>query len=137
MKTKAVDSYADPAARTGLYNRRASARQQSSERLFAQVVLSEQADGMSTSGATLRCTTTDCSQEGIAFVAERPIPIGAMIDIWVDTRTRPGKMFLSGQVCWCSVPSFTISDPDGGHQVGVQLLSSPATDLQEWQSILS
>jgi hypothetical protein len=135
MKIKAVESYADPSARASFTNRRGSARQQSSERLFAQIVLSEQVDGNSLGGATLRCTTVDCSPQGIAFVAERPIPIGAMVDIWLDTRTRPGKMFLSGQVCWCSAGP--TPNADSGHQVGVQLLSSPATDLQEWQSILS
>ena len=135
MKIKAVDSYADPSAIAGFANRRRSARQQSSERLFAQVVLSEHADENVIGGATLRCTTTDCSHQGIAFVSERPIPIGAMVDIWLDTRMRPGKMFLSGQVCWCSAGS--TANARTGHQVGVQLLSSPATDLQEWQSMLS
>ncbi len=136
MKKNAADFYADASVRAESSNRRQSARQQSSERLFAQVVLAEQPDGNDVAGATLRCMTTDCSLEGIAFVSDRPVPIGAMIDIWVDTCARPGKMFLSGQVRWCSRP-LSAASLGHDHRVGVRLLASPATDLQEWQSIVS
>jgi Tfp pilus assembly protein PilZ len=100
-------------------------RLDSDERLFTQVVLS--ADEPDLVGTTLSCVAVNLSVGGIQFRTDTPLPMGALLDLWVDISSRPGKFFLAGEVRW------TRPGPDEGGRpgwfVGVQLKSGAATDI--------
>ncbi len=112
-------------------DKRMHARIESDDRLFVQVVLS--AADPDLVGATVSCTAINLSVGGIQFRTDTAIPTGALLDLWVDIKSRPGKFFLAGEVRWTR----PASDPDGsgraGWLVGVQLKSGAATDIIDWR----
>ena len=103
----------------------------SDDRVFAQVVLSGEKPDMV--GTTLSCTAVNLSVGGVQFRTNAHVPVGALLDIWVDVATRPGKFFLAGEVRW-SRPAGEWDD-DGNERwfVGVQLKSGAATDIIDWR----
>ncbi|MFW6094646.1 MAG: PilZ domain-containing protein [Pseudomonadota bacterium] len=111
-------------------DKRMHPRLESDDRLFTQVVLC--ADDPDLVGTTLACTTVNMSVGGIQFRTTTPLPVGALLDLWVDISTRPGKFFLAGEVRW-SRPG--AADPDGQPVwfVGVQLKAGAATDFLDWR----
>jgi hypothetical protein len=107
-------------------DQRGELRKFSGERLFVQITQSNDQDLL---GITLSCTTTDASSHGIKFVSDQFIPVGCLLDLWVDDNTRPGKFFLSGDVRWTQKV---------GHAktiVGVRLQEGLATDIDTWREI--
>ncbi|MEZ5560514.1 MAG: PilZ domain-containing protein [Pseudomonadales bacterium] len=117
-------------ARQRSLDKRMHPRLDSEDRLFTQVVLS--ADDPDLVGTTLSCTAINLSVGGIQFRTDAPVPTGALLDLWVDISTRPGKFFLAGEVRW-SRPA--TSDPSGEREwfIGVQLKSGAATDIAAWR----
>ncbi len=117
-------------ARQRSHDKRMHPRLESDDRLFTQVVLS--ADDPDLVGTTLSCTSVNMSVGGIQFRTNTALPIGALLDLWVDIANRPGKFFLAGEVRWTR-PSEP--DPDGKPvwYVGVQLKSGAATDILDWR----
>lgn len=111
-------------------DKRMHPRLESDDRLFTQVVLS--ADHPELVGTTLSCTAINMSIGGIQFATDTPLPIGALLDLWVDISSRPGKFFLAGEVRWVRP-----GDPDDpAHPewcIGVQLKSGAATDILDWR----
>lgn len=111
-------------------DKRMHPRLETDDRLFTQVVLS--AEDPDLVGTTLSCTAVNMSVGGIQFSTATALPIGALLDLWVDISSRPGKFFLAGEVRW-SRPS----EPDemGNAQwlIGVQLKSGAATDILDWR----
>jgi len=91
------------------------------DRLFSQVVLSEDKPDMV--GSTISCTAVNLSVGGIQFRTNAPVPTGSLLDLWVDVSPRPGRFFLAGEVRW-SRPTGE-DDVNGTEQwfVGVQLKS--------------
>ena len=79
-------------------DKRLHPRLESDDRLFTQVVLS--ADKPDLVGTTLSCTAVNLSVGGIQFRTNAPVPNGALLDLWVDVCSRPGKFFLAGEVRW-------------------------------------
>jgi Tfp pilus assembly protein PilZ len=110
-------------------DKRMHARLSSDDRLFVQVVLSAAEPDLV--GTTVSCAAVNLSVGGIQFRTKAPIPTGALLDLWVDIRSRPGKFFLAGEVRW-SRPAAE-EDGDGGWIVGVQLKSGAATDIIDWR----
>lgn len=104
-------------------------RRDSTDRLFTQVVLSGDAPDLI--GTTLSCKAVNLSVGGIQFRADRSVPTGALLDLWVDVASRPGKFFLSGEVRWTR----PVADDSGDQEwyVGVQLKSGAATDILDWR----
>jgi hypothetical protein len=94
-------------------------RRVSSERLFAQVVQSNDSDLV---GTTLSCEATDISANRLKIVADRTLPVGCVLDLWVDDSRKPGKFFLSSDVRW-----------SGENEFGVQLHNGTATDIEAWR----
>lgn len=94
------------------------------EKLFVQVILCDRAPDLV--GRTFSCRTTRASGEYVEFLTERSLPIGALVDLWVDVAARPGKFFLSGRVRW------TCPDDDGGARIGIELQDGAATDYDAW-----
>jgi Tfp pilus assembly protein PilZ len=111
-------------------DKRMHPRLESDERLFTQVVLS--ADEPDLVGTTLSCQAVNLSVGGIQFRTDTALPVGALLDLWVDISSRPGKFFLAGEIRWtraggqdeCGRPVWF---------VGVQLKSGAATDIQQWR----
>jgi hypothetical protein len=104
-------------------------RIESDDRLFVQVVLS--AADPDLVGTTLSCKAVNLSVGGIQFRADSAIPNGALLDLWVDIRSRPGKFFLAGEVRW-SRP-LNDAQAEDGFLIGVQLKSGAATDILDWR----
>ncbi len=106
------------------HERRRQFRRQSDERLFLQIVQSDDNDLV---GTTISCHTMDASATGLKVACDQHIPVGCVIDLWVDDRTRPGKFFLSSVVRW-------IRASQAGHfHIGIELLEGAATDIDEWR----
>jgi len=110
-------------------DKRMHPRQESDDRLFVQVVLS--AADPELVGTTLSCHAINLSVGGIQFKTDAAIPSGALLDLWVDIRSRPGKFFLAGEVRWAR----PMDEHDGTDSwlVGVQLKSGAATDILDWR----
>jgi len=106
-------------------------RLESDDRLFTQVVLATDAPELI--GKTLPCTAINMSVGGIQFKTAQAVPVGTLLDLWVDIASRPGKFFLAGEVRW-SRPTGEM-DENGAelHFVGVQLKAGAATDILDWR----
>ena len=103
---------------------RTESREVAGERLFVQII---QAGDPDLVGKTISCQAVDASAKGIKFLTSEFVPVGCLMDLWVDDSTRPGKFFLSGDVRWTQrVGSATTL-------VGVRLQEGAATDIADWQ----
>ncbi len=112
-------------------DKRMHPRQDSDDRLFTQVVLA--ADDPDLVGATLSCTAVNMSMGGIQFKTTQAVPVGTLLDLWVDVSSRPGKFFLAGEVRWSRPTQETDENGSEMHFVGVQLKSGAATDILDWR----
>ena len=112
-------------------DKRMHPRLESDDRLFTQVVLA--ADEPELVGATLSCTAVNMSLGGIQFKTTQPVPIGTLLDLWVDVSSRPGKFFLAGEVRWSRPTSDLDENGTELHFVGVQLRPGAATDITDWR----
>ena len=131
MKSNIIEFHAARAKAMSVEEQRLHARLRSDDRLFTQVVLSSQEPEMV--GATLSCTAVNLSIGGIQFRTNSPVPSGALLDLWVDISSRPGKFFLAGEVRW-SRPTGAINDRGEPEWfIGVQLKSGAATDIIDWR----
>lgn len=111
-------------------DKRMHPRLETDDRLFTQVVLATEDPDLV--GTTLSCTAINMSVGGIQFATSEPLPIGALLDLWVDISTRPGKFFLAGEVRWAR-PGEPDEDGEPVWHVGVQLKSGAATDILDWR----
>jgi Tfp pilus assembly protein PilZ len=111
-------------------DKRMYARLESDDRLFVQVVLSAMDPDLI--GTTVACHAVNLSIGGIQFHTMAKMPIGALLDLWVDVRSRPGKFFLAGEIRWVR-PASDEGDEFSGWVVGVQLRAGAATDIVDWQ----
>ncbi|MCC5885330.1 MAG: PilZ domain-containing protein [Gammaproteobacteria bacterium] len=109
-------------------DRRREARYICRERLFVQVVLC--AEHPELVGRTEAGSVVDVSASGIHFHCALPLPVGTLVDIWVDISSRPGKFFLSGKVRWSE------SSATGSQGIGVELEEGPATDINAWRALM-
>lgn len=112
-------------------DKRMHPRQESDDRLFTQVVLA--ADEPDLVGLTLSCTAVNMSVGGIQFRTTQPVPIGTLLDLWVDVSSRPGKFFLAGEVRWSRPTSEIDENGRDLYFVGVQLKPGAATDILDWR----
>ena len=99
-------------------------RSVASERLFVQITQTDDSDLV---GTTLSCLALDASAHGIRFLVESPIPVGSLLDLWVDDKSKPGKFFLTGDVRW------TQTVGGEANTVGVRLQEGLATDMEDWK----
>lgn len=117
-------------ARQRSADKRLHPRLDSDDRLFTQVVLSS--DDPELVGTTLSCTAVNLSVGGLQFRTSAPLPVGALLDLWVDISSRPGKFFLAGEVRWTR-PGRPDADGNASWNIGVQLKSGAATDILHWR----
>lgn len=92
-------------------------------------VLSSTQD-LSPEGKTMASDAGDISARGLRLYADRPMPVGRGLDLWIRLEDRSGTFMLSGVVKWST------EDPQGGYQVGIELLEEPTEDLQSWNELL-
>lgn len=104
--------------------RRIEVRSMSGERLFAQVTACDSQDLV---GTTFSCSALDVSAGGLRIESDATIPEGSKLDLWVDSSYRPGKYFLTSDVRWSE------SSANGGCSMGIELLESPTTDIDQWR----
>ena len=110
----------------GWKDNRSEIRVVSGERLFVQITQSTEKDLM---GKTMACKAVDASAHGIKFLAEDFIPVGCLLDLWVDDLSRPEKYFLSGVVRW------TRKAGKVSTMIGVRLQDGLATDIERWKDV--
>jgi hypothetical protein len=115
----------DRVQRPDFQERRQNARRASSDRLFVQVV---QSDDESKVGHTIACRALDVSANGLRIRLDQEILVGSVLDLWVDDSRKPGKFFLTSEVRWTAP-----SGPDSFF-CGVQLHDGSATDVEAWRS---
>ncbi|MEM7218891.1 MAG: PilZ domain-containing protein [Pseudomonadota bacterium] len=120
-----------PLAARSHSDKRLHTRVESNDRLFTQVVLS--ADNPELVGSTLSCRAVNMSVGGIQFQTSTQVPVGALLDLWVDVSSRPGKFFLAGEVRWSRPTSEVDENGQSLWFVGVQLKSGAATDIVDWR----
>lgn len=107
-------------------DQRAEYRTIRGEKLFVQIT---QAADQQLIGKTLSCIALDASSHGIKFMTEEVIPVGCLLDLWVDDQSRPGKFFLSGDVRW------TQSIDSVNSEIGVRLQEGLSTDIDQWREV--
>ena len=107
-------------------DKRVEARAITGERLFVQIT---QAEDKTLIGRTMPCKAVDASAHGIKFLADDFVPVGCLLDLWVDDESRPGKFFLSGDVRWAQKAGKLST------MVGVRLQEGLATDFESWKDL--
>jgi hypothetical protein len=105
---------------------RSEIRMVSREPLFVQITQSSEKNLI---GKTMACQAVDTSAHGIKFLAEDSIPVGSLIDLWVDDLSRPGNYLLSADVCWSRKAG------KDSRVIGVRLQEGLATDIQRWKGV--
>lgn len=109
------------------YSNRREPRRSTAEQLFVQIVKSYDPNLV---GTTISCQAVDVSPSGLRLKANRVIPVGCQIDLWVDNCEGPGKFFLSSEVRWVKIT-------DDGCEAGLALYDGAATDIAEWRQVQS
>ena len=117
--------------RSSTNDKRVHPRLESDDRLFTQVVLA--ADEPDLVGSTLSCNAGNMSMGGIQFKPSSAVPVGTLLDLWVDVSSRPGKFFLAGEVRWSRPTGEQDENDQEIYFVGVQLRSGAATDILDWR----
>ncbi len=103
---------------------RQDTRRASTERLFVQVV---QSSDESKIGNTIACRALDVSVNGLRIRLDQEIPVGSVLDLWVDDSRKPGKFFLTSDVRW------TIPATGDSFECGLKLHDGAATDVEAWR----
>lgn len=105
---------------------RRETRKACNDRLFVQIVQCRDPDAV---GTTLACRAVDSSANGLRVLADRSVPPGSIIDLWVDDSLKPGKFFLTSEVRWR-----TRALHEDGFYLGLALQDGAATDVEAWRS---
>lgn len=109
-------------------DRRHESRFACQERLIVQVVLCPEQPELV--GRTEAGQIVDVSASGSHFSCDLTLPVGTLVDIWVDISSRPGKFFLAGKVKW--IDASAPASPG----IGVELEEGPATDIRAWRALM-
>lgn len=108
----------------GARERRRESRYPMEDRVFIQIIESDEQDLI---GITLTCLVVDASAHGLRIASETFVPDGSRLDLWLDDTSRHGKFFLTSEVRWVTVAS------SGECDLGLEMLESPASDVNEWR----
>ena len=94
-----------------------------SEKLFVQVVLSDTRPELV--GRTWSCRTVRVSAAYVEFVCDQAIPVGALVDLWVDLAAARASSSSPG-ACW--------NRPSDGNRalIGIEPEEGAATDFAAW-----
>lgn len=120
------DAYQNLPVEPGSEDNRSEIRVASRESLFVQITQSSEKNLI---GKTMACKAVNASGHSIMFLAEDHIPVGCLLDLWVDALPRLGKYFLSGVVCR------TQKAGKVSRLIAVRLQEGLATDIQSWKDV--
>ena len=108
-------------------NQRKSSRFARQDRLLAQVTASMQStepEKMSWPAKTL-----DISRRGVRILSNSSLPIGAVVDLWIEIAGLKGKFYLSSEVRWSRL------DNRLGYIMGVELREGLGSDIGHWERL--
>lgn len=112
---------------SNVQNNRKNSRYARQDRLMSQVTASIQSvdvDKVTTPGKTL-----DISKRGLRIRSNDSVPIGSMLDLWVEISGLKGKFYLSSEVRWSKL------DDRLGHIMGVELREGLGSDIVQWERL--
>lgn len=107
--------------------RRAESRQHSPGRLSARIV---QSDDPALDGVTFEADLLEISPSGLRLTADAMLP-PCQLHLWVRLNAFPERLFLTAELVWSSI------EASGEHQLGVELMDNPLTDVEEWRTLHS
>jgi hypothetical protein len=109
-------------------NRRYDIRGVREEKLFIKVASCKTQPSIEK--MTLRSSTLDVSASGMRLLVTKEIPVGTILDMWVEIKGNPGKFLLQGKVMWNSTQNDEFL-------CGVELVdtSEDLSDLIRWRTL--
>lgn len=109
-------------------NRRRHHRRLDQYKVFVQVILCEREAELN--HQTFLCRTQDISRSGLNISLEQSLPVGTLIDLWLDNPVLGKKCFLSGEIQWTQP-----FNEQTHYQHGVKLHQPLFSDTEQWQRI--
>jgi len=105
-------------------------RSQERRKSFHSILISYPSQDGSNQLVKHTCTTEDISESGLKIVARRPLPLGSVIPIEVNT-VKPKEHFkFMGEVKWClevdDAPTFF---------AGIKLIKIVENNYKKWLSV--
>lgn len=108
-------------------NHRKNSRYARQDRLLAQVTASLQTSEIENS--TRPAKTLDISKRGLRIMGNNSLPVGAMVDLWVEVTGLKGKFYLNSEVRWSKV------DDRLGYVMGLELREGLGSDIGHWERL--
>lgn len=108
-------------------NKRKSNRYARQDRLMAQVTGSVQATDIEKMSWPAK--TLDISKRGLRIIGSSSLPIGAVVDLWVEVTGLKGKFYLNSEVRWARI------DDRLGYIMGVELREGHGSDISHWERL--
>lgn len=108
---------------------RKNPRYRRDEKLFAQITAS--IFQPENEGSTLAGKTLDISRRGMRISTHDSIPVGCMVDLWVNMVGMRGKFYLNSEVKWSRI------DDRVGYVMGVELREGVGSDIGNWERLFA
>lgn len=108
-------------------NKRRTNRYARQDSLMAQVTATIQS--ISTDKLTWPAKTLDISRRGLRIMGKNSLPIGAVVDLWVEVAGLKGKFYLNSEVRW------SVVDDRLGYVMGVELRECHGSDIGHWERL--
>ena len=112
---------------TDVQNNRKNSRYARQDRVMAQVTASMLPTD--TDKATVPGKTLDISKRGLRIIGKDSVPVGSMMDLWVEISGLKGKFYLSSEVRWSKI------DDRLGYIMGVELREGLGSDIIQWERL--
>lgn len=108
-------------------NHRKNSRYARQDRLMAQVTAS--LHSIDADKATHPAKTLDISKRGLRIMGNDSIPVGSMVDLWVEITGLKGKFYLNSEVRWSKL------DDRLGYVMGLELCEGLGSDINHWERL--
>lgn len=108
-------------------NNRKNSRFARQDRLLTQVTASLHSNEPDKS--TRPAKTLDISKRGLRIMGNDSIPVGAMVDLWVEIAGLKGKFYLNSEVRWSKL------DKRLGYVMGLELCEGLGSDITHWERL--
>lgn len=108
-------------------NKRSADRYARQDRVMAQVTATIQETDIEKMSWPAK--TLDISKRGIRLIGNSSLPIGAIVDLWVEIGGLKGKFYLNSEVRWATV------DDRFGYVMGVELREGLGSDIGHWERL--
>jgi len=111
--------------------RRQDTRFNAPDDLSIQIVFSSENPGLL--GKTIDSSAIDVSASGMKILFSHPLKKDSVLDMWVTLKGKNKKLFLTGNVRWCSE-----LEVGGTFQAGVVFRerTDTVTDFSEWRKLV-